>query len=80
MKFALISLGLCGLLVTAFSMDWIHVDYTLPQDFQASKSTAATDVEMTKDGKLKLFDSASKLVSPLISTSLMPHTHDVPYK
>lgn len=60
---ALFALACVGFLVIGISRDWIHVEYTVPQEIQTASAAAGTDVEVGKDGKLKLFDSASKLFS-----------------
>ena len=59
MKWALLALAGAGMLIIGISRDWIHVEYTVPQEAQTAPASV-TDVEVGKDGKLKLFDSSSK--------------------
>ena len=44
----------------AFVNGWLHVDYTVPKEQSLNISGVVSEVSVGKDGKMKLFDSASE--------------------
>jgi hypothetical protein len=61
MRGFLFALACTGMLVLAFTENWVHVDYTVPHEgLSVSKNVLDSEVVVGKDGKLKLFDKESE--------------------